>query len=262
MNQNEWDKVADDWNNSMRNGDWFQRYIIYPTIKELLGNIQEKKIIDIGCGNGHLSRHLFSMGACVVGVDKSERMILACKQYDSSVTFRVCDITSENHFQQEFDCAIFNNSLQDIQSYQAALTAASRLLCNQGVLLIVIKHPCFHPSRQDLGWLIGCDDEKCFYTGQGLTDLYYYQGDFEGKYFIMDDYFDSSSHIRSWFGKETVSYTRTLQEYINSIIKCGFAISELREPTPQKEGAKENPSLYKLLMRIPNFLIIKAIKFA
>ena len=76
VNLSEWDNVANQWDLSMQNGDWFQRNIIYPTILKTLIRVKNKRILDVGCGNGHLSRYLSALQAKVTGIDNSQEMII------------------------------------------------------------------------------------------------------------------------------------------------------------------------------------------
>ncbi len=54
---------------------YVKRYSITPTLLMLLGNIKNKHILDIGCGYGYTSRILAEMGACILGIDSSQKMI-------------------------------------------------------------------------------------------------------------------------------------------------------------------------------------------
>lgn len=52
-----------------------KQYVQYPEALRLLGNLARKNILDIGCGNGTLTRMLVRGGARVVGYDPSIRQI-------------------------------------------------------------------------------------------------------------------------------------------------------------------------------------------
>ena len=52
----------------------------YKIVKDLLGDVAGKKVLDYGCGTGTFSRYLQSMGASVTGVDISENMIGVAKK--------------------------------------------------------------------------------------------------------------------------------------------------------------------------------------
>ena len=254
----EWDAVASKWESEIRTGNWFHRYIIYPSIFRMLGPIKEKRVLDIGCGNGHLSALLNTHDAIVVGIDKSEEMIAICNRNYQNILFRPLDITKEYLQNEMFDFGIFNNSLQDIDDFAAALANTRQMLADKGQIIIVVKHPCFHPRREDNGWCLSCDNGDEIVSGHGLTSLLNEQRRYKGKYFLMDDYFNNAPHTRMWFGAATHSYTRTLEEYINTIISAGFRIDNIYEPKPECDGKNEHEDLYDLLLRIPNFLAIKA----
>ena len=258
---NKWDNVAEDWNKAMGNGDWFQKYIIYPTFTKLFPKPKNKKIIDIGCGNGHLSRFFANKGGIVTGIDKSKKMVEACNKYTSPIKFLPFDITKNEFVENDFDLAIFNNSLQDIKNYKLGIKNAYKLLKPNGKLLIAVKHPCFHPANESMGWNVKTEDGQVFRTGQGLTDLSNKKIAYTADYFAIDDYLNSNEHIRVWYGKKTVSHSRTIEDYVNTIIDCGFAIKKISEPKPIIEGEKENPYLFNLLNRIPNFIFILAEKY-
>lgn len=259
MDENEWDKIACKWDHATGNGNWFHKYIIYPAILEVLGDPRGKRVIDVGCGNGHLSYMLHSKGALVTGIDKSEEMIHVCKSHHPSINFINMDITNVSDLQSVYDCAIFNNSLQDISGYQDALKNVSKMLKTNGDAIIIIKHPCFHPRIQENGWKI-CFENDGHYcmTGHGLTSLLEEKEKYTGIYFSMDRYYSNDPHNRDWYGEATTSFTRTLEEYFSAVLSAGFSVSGVFEPKPRPGGKVDHECLYELLTRIPNFLVIHA----
>lgn len=103
-------------------------------------------------------------------------------------------------------------------------------------------------------------DGKTLFSGPGLTDIASFKQLYIGKHFIVDNYLSSSEHVRRWFGRKTISYSRTISEYMNAFSHGGLRIVDVEEPMPL-EGAKDaNPCLYSLLVRIPNFIFITAEK--
>ncbi len=66
------------------------------------------RILDIGCGTGHLTSQIADSGAQVVGVDRSPAMIAAARQAYPNLKFDVAD-ARELPFQDEFD-AVFSNA--------------------------------------------------------------------------------------------------------------------------------------------------------
>ena len=58
-----------------------KKYCITPSFLKYLGDIKDKKILDVGCGDGHYTRMMKKLGASgVVGVDISEGMIKLARE--------------------------------------------------------------------------------------------------------------------------------------------------------------------------------------
>ncbi len=70
-----WDKNADYWNERMGEGNDFHRMLIGPTQERLLNLRPGETVLDIGCGNGQFARRMAQLGARVVALDVSPRMI-------------------------------------------------------------------------------------------------------------------------------------------------------------------------------------------
>lgn len=256
----EWDGVAARWDARMRDGDWFQRYIIYPVFSGILPDWSGKRILDVGCGNGHLCRFFEKLGARPTGIDVSEEMIAACRRCGGAAEYLRLDVTAGVLQDRQFDAVVFNNSFQDMRDYRAGIENALRMLAPRGIMAACVKHPCFHPASDDLGWCIETGEGGTFLSGPGLTDLAAREGTWRGKYFVMDHYLNRSEHEREWFGKRTVSYSRTISEYVNAFSSGGLRLIRVEEPAPLAEGRQEKPDLYDLLTRIPNFIFLIARK--
>jgi SAM-dependent methyltransferase len=81
--QKGWDKGAEIWNaNYGKYGDAYRQNIFNPALFPLIGNVEGKKILDAGCGNGYLSRLLAEKDAQVTGVDLSRSFIEIARRYE------------------------------------------------------------------------------------------------------------------------------------------------------------------------------------
>jgi trans-aconitate methyltransferase len=67
-----------------------------------------ERILDLGCGTGHLAAQIADTGARVVGVDRSAEMILSARAAYPDLRFEIADAT-ELPFREEFD-AVFSNA--------------------------------------------------------------------------------------------------------------------------------------------------------
>lgn len=95
------------------------------------------KIIDLGCGSGWTSSFYAKAGYDVTGIDISPDAIRAAKKHFSDITnlkFETKDYDEISHH-DEFDAAIFFDSLHHAESEVAALLAAYRALKPGGLLI-------------------------------------------------------------------------------------------------------------------------------
>ena len=75
----DYNAIAENYNESEQDAVTLWR-LGYTVVKDLLGDVTGKKVLDYGCGTGTFSRYLQSMGATITGVDVSENMIGVAKR--------------------------------------------------------------------------------------------------------------------------------------------------------------------------------------
>ncbi len=75
---------------------------------ELLAAQQGERILDLGCGTGHLTSRIAASGANAVGLDHSAEMIAEARRSFPDLEFVVGD-ARDFHFEQPFD-AVFSNA--------------------------------------------------------------------------------------------------------------------------------------------------------
>jgi len=80
----------------------------------LLGPQAGERILDIGCGTGHLTAQIADSGAGVVGVDRSPDMIAAAREAYPHLLFEVAD-ARDLPYRTEFDAVFSNATLHWIQ---------------------------------------------------------------------------------------------------------------------------------------------------
>src|SRR5476649_1585356 len=79
------------------------------SVLELLDIKPGERILDLGCGTGHLTNKIKEHGADVTGIDASEDMIAKAKESFPGVNFQVAD-AADFHFDEPFD-AVFSNAV-------------------------------------------------------------------------------------------------------------------------------------------------------
>lgn len=142
-----------------KTGHTYHQTVILPQLIPLL-NLQEgDSLLDLGCGQGILSRHL-PPSLPYWGVDLSPALIREAKQLSKNKNhhFIVSDISAPLPVRKkDFRHAVFLLSLQNVEHPKDAIRIASQHLKLNGKLILVLNHPCFRIPRQS-AWLT--DEQK------------------------------------------------------------------------------------------------------
>jgi SAM-dependent methyltransferase len=113
-----------------------------------LGNIQDKNILDIGCGDGGDYKIFESMGAKVFGIDPSELMVEHAKNnVQGPENIQVGDYENIPFPDKSFDIVFGCFSLHYLDNFDKAYEEMHRVLVHGGKLLLIVSHPSF-----DLTW--------------------------------------------------------------------------------------------------------------
>jgi ubiquinone/menaquinone biosynthesis C-methylase UbiE len=103
--------------------------------------------VDIGCGEGRLTRHLKALGHAIVGIDSSPSLIAAARGLDPSMDLRVADAAALPLDDASADLAIAFMSLHDIDAMPVAVHEIARILERGGRLCLAIVHPINSAGR-------------------------------------------------------------------------------------------------------------------
>jgi SAM-dependent methyltransferase len=114
----------------------------------------------VACGNGVTSRRLAELGATVIAIDFSDRMIELAKGHTDgmAIDYRVVDATDLRALlglgEATFDGALCNMALMDMAEIGPLLSALARLLRPGGSFVFSVLHPCFNnPATVQMGEL-------------------------------------------------------------------------------------------------------------
>lgn len=150
-----WETNAEYWDDYMgEESNTFHRELIRPSTEQLLHINKGDMVLDIACGNGNFSRRLGELGADVIAIDYSSKMIerAALRTQDmSNISYRVIDATDEVALidlgKEKFDKAVSNMGLMDISDLRPLVTSLFELLKDEGMMVFSISHPCFQTPR-------------------------------------------------------------------------------------------------------------------
>jgi trans-aconitate methyltransferase len=99
-------------------------------VVEWLAPVTGERILDLGCGDGHLSKRIVATGAIVVGLDSSPQMAAAARALGINVT--VGDAEALPFESRSFDAVFSNAALHWVRNHDGMLASVKRVLKPHG----------------------------------------------------------------------------------------------------------------------------------
>lgn len=214
-----------------------------PTIKSMLPDIKGKRILDLGCGNGTMSKYFADNGATyVLALDISKNMIEEAKEKNShtNITYEVLGMEKISKIKDKFDLVFSSLAFHYIEDYNKLTNDINNLLNENGILLFSQEHPNATAPILELGMKNRVEINN-------------------NRYYLLNNYNNLGKRTFLWNDCEVTKYHRNFEQTINTLIKNNFNILEIKEPSASKE-AIQLIEKYKYQNDRPYFLFIKAIK--
>lgn len=210
----------------------------WAAVRAMLPDMTGKRVADLGCGLGWVSRWMREQGAAsVLGFDVSRTMIARAKAdtNDPAVEYRLADLETLELGAAEFDVIFSSLTFHYIRDFGRLTRNIRQALKVGGDLVFTIEHPIFmaaaHPH-----WTLDEDGRKTW---------------------PVNGYSIEGERRTDWFAKGVVKYHRTLATTLNTLIESGFALSRVAEFAPTQEQIEQMPALAEELER-PMLLLVSA----
>jgi SAM-dependent methyltransferase len=181
--------------------------------------------LDVGCGEGRVTRDLRALGHHVVGVDQSPAMIAAAREADPEGEYVEADAAEVPFEDGSADLVISFMSLMDMDDMAGVVREMGRVLEPGGRFVVAVVHPINSAGE--------------FVPRQGVDDAPY----------VIQSYLESRPYTdqleRGGLEMTFASFHFTLEDYSRALEAAGFLLSGIRESYDD-----ENPRW----SRVPLFL--------
>ena len=222
----------------------------------LMGDVSGKKILDLGCREGHNSIALARQGARVTALELSEeRLAFAAKlAREAGVTVKfVCDniekfVSLEG---QKFDIVLSSFTLSSIENISGVFINVRRVIKDGGLFVFSMEHPLMANISEE---------DYLFFHGKN--------------YPLMKNYFHTGKEERQSKNETVVIYKRKMEDIINPLLSSGFHLTQIIEPPVydinkmSQEEIDDIPFLpcreqcnALLVKQAPSTIIIKSVAF-
>jgi ubiquinone/menaquinone biosynthesis C-methylase UbiE len=189
---------------------------------DLIGDVRNQRVLDVGCGTGRYCELLAKRGAKVVGVDPSSRMLeYARRKITPNCEFELHlgRMEDADFPSSRFDVVVSALTVGHILELEPVIRVVSRIIKRRGRLIVSDMHPY---------WFVSGYDYVKFLDGNGQ------------EYRIPE-------------------YAHLLEEYWNLFRKFKFSVEDVKEPRIDDKLIESFPGLIKY-KGMPLALILKARK--
>src|SRR3989344_7909634 len=232
--------------------DSYHEKVIKPNLLRILGDIKDKRILDVACVQGFFSRALASAGAHVTGADIAPELIAIAKKLGpASITYLAAPASRMPLPDESFDAAICVLALQNIKDLSGALAPGSPLLKKGGSFVIVLNHPAFRIPRPSQ-W--GFDPDGS--SESGGAGIQFRRID----RYLSETSYQIQMHPGSDPSATTLSYHRPLQLYMKELAKHGFVLAGIEEWISHRTSEKgpRRDAEDRARKEFPLFLMLRA----
>jgi len=231
VSREHWEKQASNWAAWARTPN-FDAYWDYSPAFFQLVPAPGRRTLEVGCGEGRVTRDLVKRGHRVIACDSTLELVKLATDADKTSGYLRCDAAALPFRDESFDLILFYNSLMDIDDMESSVREAARVLVPGGKMCACVTHPI-----PDSGKFESDEDDARFVI--------------KGTYLGDRRWIEIIPMERDGLSMEFAGWAYPLEGYFRILEAAGFAIEAVREPPGRGKGR---------WARIPLFLMWRAVK--
>jgi SAM-dependent methyltransferase len=225
-----WEESAPAWIALMERGDLNRTLLLDPVMLRLAGDVQGRRVCDVGSGEGRFCRMLAQRSANVVGLEPTQNLVEEARRLDPKGRYIEAGGESIPLASESFDLVICYLVLIDIPDYRRAISEMARITKPGGRILVAnINSFCTTRPR---AWIR--DNEVA-------------------QHIAVDNYFEERSDVLEWSGIKIRNYHRPFEAYMQAFLSQPLRLISFVEPTTESDAS---PNM-ELAKRVPYFHVME-----
>lgn len=104
-------------------------------------SLDNKRVLDVGCGNGDDLKIIQEKGALIYGLEPSEAFVKQARESLETENIIIGKGEELPYKDRSFDVVISKYAIQTSSDAKKILEESARVLCSGGILHILVKHP-------------------------------------------------------------------------------------------------------------------------
>jgi SAM-dependent methyltransferase len=237
--ENLWETHAKWWIDGFTDGvdPEYEEQILPLAARELAG---ARRVLDVGCGDGQVSRLAARIGAEVIGVDPTWNCVRVAGERGTTVAR--AEAAALPFADESFDAVIACLVFEHIRDVDAAIAEVARVLQPGGRFCFFLNHPLLQTPNS--GWI----DDQFLDPPEQYWRI--------GPYLIEDETIEEVEK-----GVFIPFIHRPLSRYINTLSTNGLLLQWMEEPAPP-DGFIAKAEEYEAASTIPRLLYLRTRKVA
>lgn len=232
-----WERTAGWWQQEFTDGadPEYTEQILPLAAAHLAG---ARRVLDIGCGEGQISREAAGLGAAVVGVDPTWRQLTTARLRGGGPAYVQAEAGHLPFGDGTFDAAVACLVFEHISAFEPAIAEVARVLGKRGRFVFLLNHPLLQTPGS--GWI---DDHI-------LMEQYWRIG----PYLVEDTTMEEvAKDVHLPFVHRPLSW------YVNALVDNGLFVTRMEEPAPPP-GFLAVAEEYEFAATIPRLLLLRSEK--
>jgi 2-polyprenyl-3-methyl-5-hydroxy-6-metoxy-1,4-benzoquinol methylase len=213
----------------------------WPAFRAMLPALRGKRVVELGCGFGHLTRWLAAEGAMsVIGIDLSEKMLARAitDTLSPAVVYQRANLDELVLPAHCADVVVSSMTLHYLEDFERIGRVIHEALVPGGSLVFSVEHPIY-AARAHPEWTAAADGRQTF---------------------AISDYGIEGKRVTNWIVDGVVKYHRTIGTMLNILCGVGFAYVAVDEWKPSSEQLDTHPDWRNTEITRPMFLLVSLVK--